>query len=234
MARCKENSNTFVKVPLELDVSGDLTIKLVEKMKVACDRAELLGSDAIFTINLIGCTDEEYRKSVTSTADVHLINKWEKCLRRIENLDSIVIAATDYNIGGLGLAIMLIADYRFIATDRYATLSDEVGNVMPGMLLFRLVQQVGIARVRKLVLFGKQISSTELKSIGLIDEVTPRLTESVELFLKEISPLKNHGVATRRRLLLEATSTCFEDALGTHLAACDLSNRAIDNFKSKS
>jgi len=213
--------NNLVQVSVELNVSGTLSMPLIEELNSACDMAEDISTNSIFLIRLIGCSNEAHANSKCSDVDVYLINKWEKALRRIEKLDSTIVTVTDSHLGGLGLAVILTSDYRIIAQNLKIALSDSSGNIMPGMLLYRLVHQLGSAKLRNFVLFGRELTSTEAKDINLIDEISCNTEKSVENFINSLDLQKIFDLAVRRRLLLEASSVSYEDALGTYLAACD-------------
>ena len=221
----------IVKVTVSLDVSGELSPFLIEELNRACDKAEDIGPNAVFLIRLVGCSDDVHVNSKLLDLDVYLVSKWEKTLRRIENLDSIIITLANSHLGGLGLAVMLTGDYRIIDPDLNIALADSSGNIMPGMLLYRLVHQLGSAKLRKLVLFGCKLTSTQAQDINLIDEISCDIENSVEDFIKSLVPENTFDLAIRRRLLLEASSVSYEDALGTYLAACDRQLRQRKSIK---
>jgi isomerase DpgB len=89
------------------------------------------------------------------------------------------------------------------------------------MGLYRLANQAGAAAVRRAVLLGVPLTATEALGLGLIDEVAadPAAAAAAARTLLGASPASD--LAIRRRLLLDATTTSYEDALGRHLAACD-------------
>jgi isomerase DpgB len=93
------------------------------------------------------------------------------------------------------------------------------------MSLYRLCQQVGAARARQVLLWSSTITAATAIEIGLIDQID----DAVDRATHRILSLRRPGaeMAVRRRLVLEATSTPYEDALGTQLAACDRELRRI-------
>jgi isomerase DpgB len=74
------------------------------------------------------------------------------------------------------------------------------------------------------VLRGAEIAADRALAIALVDEVTDRADDVdavVNAAVASLSQVSGVELAVRRRLLIEAPTTSFEDALGTHLAACD-------------
>ena len=57
--------------------------------------------------------------------------------------------------------------------------------------------------------------------LGLLDATESDLDTALGQFVGDLSRHPRAELAIRRRLLLEAPSTSYEEALGTHLAACD-------------
>jgi isomerase DpgB len=95
------------------------------------------------------------------------------------------------------------------------------------MSLYRLVHHIGSAKARQLVLWGREIAVERCVELGLIDQVSEDLHEAVRATIRDLALQPGSELAIRRRLLLEATSSPFEDALGTHLAACDRELRRL-------
>jgi isomerase DpgB len=85
------------------------------------------------------------------------------------------------------------------------------------------------------VLFGRPVDAAEALEIGLVDEVAcagpsaeRALDEAVRLAVGSAGP----ELAIRRRLLMDASTTEYEDSLGAHLSACSrtlsLGPRAVE------
>jgi isomerase DpgB len=112
------------------------------------------------------------------------------------------LLATDYRVAGEGLRLLVPADR---------------DGAWPGMAVYRLANQVGVAGARRSVLFGTPIAAAEALALRLVDEVVPDPAAR----LAELAGSLGTRPAILRRLMLDATTTSFEDALGSHLAACD-------------
>ncbi|MFD0634911.1 enoyl-CoA hydratase/isomerase family protein [Catenulispora yoronensis] len=102
---------------------------------------------------------------------IHQVSKWEQALRRLERLPTPIVALTQGVLNGPGMEAMLVADYRIATQDMVVDLSQADGTLWPGMAVHRLAQQIGVARARRLVLFGLPIGAEEALEIGLVDEL---------------------------------------------------------------
>jgi isomerase DpgB len=98
------------------------------------------------------------------------------------------------------------------------------------MIIHRLVQQIGITRCRQLLIGRQKLTLQYALHIGLIDEISDDINR-VNLIIPELSPLSNKEFAIRRQLMLEAVTTTFEEALGSHLAACDRELRRLSRLQ---
>jgi isomerase DpgB len=96
----------------------------------------------------------------------------------------------------------------------------------------RMATQRGVAQVRRLALFRVEIGAERAAGLGLVDEVGADVMALAREALVILGGVSGRELAIRRRLLLDATTTSYEDALGSHLAACDravrLAQRGLD------
>ncbi|GAA2354010.1 enoyl-CoA-hydratase DpgB [Streptomyces violaceusniger] len=155
------------------------------------------------------------------------VNRWERAIRRLERLDTVVITAARGTCGGPLLDLLLAADFRIGAPGLKLVLPVNDGHFWPGMSLYRLVQHLGLPRARRLVLWGTDISLTEAMDLGLIDEVSDDLPETVRTAVALRGRLSDPETRIRRHLLQEAATAEYDDALGVHLAACDRELRRL-------
>ena len=84
--------------------------------------------------------------------------------------------------------------------------------------MHRLVQQVGVGVARRLVLLPDELGADRLLQAGVLDQVVDDLDTAVIALQGRVA---GSEPAIRRRLLLDAATVAFEEALGAHLAACD-------------
>ncbi|MFH9354570.1 enoyl-CoA-hydratase DpgB [Kitasatospora sp. NPDC017646] len=199
--------------------------ELTARVGEACDQAEARTDGAVVVLRLHGASTDgrEWPGDVT----VRLVNRWERALRRLERLDTVVIAAASGPCQGPALDLLLTADYRIGAADLQLVLPVNDGHFWPGMSVYRLVQHLGMARARQIVLWGTDISAPKAAELGLIDAVTDHLEGLLPAEVVLAGRVSDKETAIRRRLLLEAGTVDFDEALGTHLAACDRELRRL-------
>ncbi|MET0264837.1 MAG: enoyl-CoA-hydratase DpgB [Duganella sp.] len=207
-------------VRLELDVSGSLDKSLVDSINGACDSVEDAGAGATLLVLLNGRRDAG-AGSAGGALDVTLVNQWERALRRIERLNAVTIAALSGACNDLGVAVMLTTDYRIAAEDVSLSLCSRDGGILPGMVLHRLANQIGVTWSRRFALLGMPLDAPLASSLGLVDETSGDAELAAGAFLKTLCPTIAGDLSVRRRLLLDASSLSYDDGLGTHLAACD-------------
>jgi isomerase DpgB len=157
----------------------------------------------------------------THGLDVALVSKWERSLRRLERLGVMTLAVASGDCGGLALDALLATDYRIATPDLRLALSIDGDALWPGMAIFRLTQQGGSARLRRMILSGGHLDAYEAVQLGLVDEVTDDLDKALQAVTELVNPLSGPELAIRRQLMFDAETSSFEDALGRHLAACD-------------
>lgn len=188
----------------------------------ACDAAGSAGK-SVLMLYLDG--DASSRPSPAETPDaqdnVHTVNQWERLVRRIERTTACTIAVASGSWNGLGLSLLLACDYRCAYPDLQLTLRSPSGMLLPGMDLYRLVQQIGVASSRRLVLFGANIEATRALELQLVDSVSIDAAALAEVHARSLDEASITDLALRRQLMLEAASAGYDQALGGHLAACD-------------
>ncbi|MGX1914096.1 enoyl-CoA-hydratase DpgB [Streptomyces phaeochromogenes] len=155
------------------------------------------------------------------------VNRWERAVRRLERLDTVNITVAQGTCGGPVLDLLLAADFRIGTPDLTLVLPVNDGHFWPGMSLYRLVQHLGLARARRIVLWGTDIPLDDATGLGLIDQVSDDLPEAVHTAVVLCGRLSDREIRIRRRLLEEAASAEYDDALGAHLAACDRELRRL-------
>ncbi|MEC4016319.1 enoyl-CoA-hydratase DpgB [Streptomyces sp. H27-D2] len=203
---------------LEIDGGEPLSDASVKAVGELCDRAEDRSGSGVVTVYVTGAPVGAW----TSSLDVMLVSKWERALRRLECLPVATIAVADGDCGGTALDAFLAADIRVaILGTRLLIPRDGSSATWPGMAGYRLVQLAGAARIRRAVLFGLPIEAPDALALGIADELVGDPAQAVAAAAGLVSGLSGKQLAIQRRLLFDATSTSFEDALGPHLAACD-------------
>ncbi|WP_406212787.1 enoyl-CoA-hydratase DpgB [Streptomyces decoyicus] len=198
--------------------SEQLSMQLVEDLNVACDAAEEAAGREPLVLHL-GGTDPERTES--AEVDVHVVNKWERALRRVERIGAVTIALARGTCTGAALEALLCCDHRIAAPGTTFALPVLGATPWPGMALHRLTTQLGIARARQLSLLVPQLDTDRAVELGLVDELTDDPDAALATLLSRVGEVAPAELAIRRRLLLDAAATGFDEALGAHLAACD-------------
>jgi isomerase DpgB len=203
---------------LRVDGGRPLSAETVAEFGAGCGRVEDGDTSGLVVIYLSGVPGPE----CSSSLSVALVSKWERAMRRLERLPAVTIAVAEGDCGGPALDALLAADYRIIPAGAKLVVPVVAGATWPGMALYRLARQAaGAAQARRAALFGTPIAAAEALAMGLIDEVADNVTSSAEKAMQVVAAAGGAELAIRRQLVLEAPATTFEDALGTHLAACD-------------
>lgn len=214
-------------VEFELPLDGTQTMEdLTGSLNTLCGRAEDLEDECIVVLRLTG-PESGPSTLWPGAVGVQLVNRWERAVRRLERLPAITIAVVQGTCGGPALELLLASDYRIGSPDLRVLLPVNDGQFWPGMAMYRLVHQVGAARSRQLVLWGHEIAADRCLHVGLVDDINSDIDETVAAARVLLGRQPGAEVAIRRQLLLEATSTTFDEALGTHLAACDRELRRL-------
>ncbi|MEU1166732.1 enoyl-CoA-hydratase DpgB [Streptomyces sp. NPDC005921] len=207
---------------LTVDGRRPPTAVAVKELAALCDRVED-GGAAVTVLRVTGAPDPDW----TDGLDTALVTKWERTLRRFERLPAVTVAVAAGDTGGTALDAFLTADLRLAAPGTRLVLPSDGEATWPGMAVFRLVRLLGAGRARRAVLFGDPIDAEQAIALGLADDLTDDPdTALADLLLRHAG----HGgteLAVRRQLLLDAATTPFEDALGSHLAACDRALRRL-------
>lgn len=198
---------------------GSPSAELVAELGRACDLAED-ARGAVIVLRVRGGAGAR-----RAEPDIHLFTQWERVVRRLEKAPAVTIAVAEGPCGWFETGVLLAADYRIARHDVALSLRDAAERVVPGMGVHRLATQLGAARARRLVLFAQQLSADEALALGLLDEIVDEPEPATAAAAETLAQLDAADLAVRRRLLLEASSRSFEDALGTHLAARERSVR---------
>ncbi|MFD9726096.1 enoyl-CoA-hydratase DpgB [Streptomyces sp. NPDC059072] len=214
-----------------LTVGGNerLTPELVSRVAAAVAQAEsadggvvllLLGGDA-------APTAQDPADFPSSGTGIHLVNTWERVLRRLENTGRPTLAVVEGDCTGPALEALLIADYRLAAPDARLRLAGAEDGAWPGTAVHRLANQIGTARARRLLLLRPWLSAAEAAAGELVDETagsTQEIRERAAALAGVLAALPGQEWSIRRRLLFDS-GLSYEEALGAHLAACDRSLR---------
>lgn len=200
-----------------IDGGLPLSAAIVGELDAFIDRAEVAPEEAVPVLAVSGAPTGQTDEAPA----IGLVNKWERVLRRLERLGRPTVAVVTEDCGGIAVEALLATDLRVASTGARLHLPMGPGGVWPGMGLYRLANQVGFARVRRSILFGSPISAAAALASDLVDEVADDVAAATAAAVAKLTNAIGPDVAVRRQLMLDATTTTFEEALGRHLAACD-------------
>ncbi|MEV3872967.1 enoyl-CoA-hydratase DpgB [Streptomyces sp. NPDC049906] len=202
---------------VKIDGTAPLTTASVAALVDVCDQVEDRPGTGPVIVRTAGSPGPDW----TAGLDVALVTKWERALRRLERLPAPTVAVASGDTGGPALDAFLAADVRLATPDTRLLVVTDGEATWPGMAAYRLVQQLGTARARRAVLFGAPVPAEDALDLGLLDEVTDDPDTVLTDLTRLAARLTGKEFAIRRQLLFDAATTAFEDALGSHLAACD-------------
>jgi isomerase DpgB len=202
---------------LRFDGAQPLTSEAIHAVRSVCDMAESRGGGGVLPVHVWGAPPG----LGADDPDVALVTKWERVLRRLERIAMTTVALASGDCGGLALDALLTTDLRIAAPNTRLLVSVRDGATWPGMAAYRLASQAGVAGARRAILFGEPIEVREAVSLGLVHEVTDSPMEALASLTEALAGFSGKELAIRRQLMLSAATSSFEDALGSHLAACD-------------
>lgn len=217
-----QETTTTTVIEATFDVAGVLSKDFVAQINSLCDQAEDAGVGCILRINLEGRLPDEVRHDdAPHLIDVNLVNHWERALRRLERVPGVTVAVLTGDVGGLGLALLLCTDYRIIGETTLLRLSHPGQPQLPGMVLHRLSNQLGVVLSRRMALLDRHLSAQEALRHGFVDDVCNQPGVAAASLMQDLHRQDLTHASMQRRLILEAPAVSYEDALGSHLAACD-------------
>lgn len=152
-------------------------------------------------------------------APTGIVSLWERTLRRIEMADCVIVYVSDGDVYEHSFDLLLIADFRILSRGSKIGFGAGIGANAPGMSLYRLANQIGQAQARRMSLAGRVLGADDAYGLGLADLICDGEAEAVDRAVAEFSGRSSSEVAVRRRLLLEAHTIEYDDAVGAYWAA---------------
>ena len=213
---------------LVIDCARPLSQELITGLNELCERVEDAPGETFVLLRLRASRPDGGQDTAAEPGSwpgegvgIHLVNRWERALRRLERLGAVTVAVAEGRCGGPALEALLATDHRLGTSETTIELPTTNGEFWPGMAVHRLAGQLGLVRARRLVLFGAALTAAEAVQAGLLDEIVPDPAAGLAAARELSARVTGSEHALRRRLLLEAATTGYEEALGAHLAACD-------------
>lgn len=210
---------------LQLEITGtEPLVELTNKLNTLCQKVEEQKTSLIVLRIISGTV-----KAIPWPGQVSIqeINRWERALRRLERAQAAVIAVVDNMASGSAFELLLVCDYRIASPNFRLELPVNNGQIWPSMAIHRLVNQVGVARSRRLIMSHTDIGVQRALDMGLIDDIHENTESALQIVISRLNANAGAEIAIRRQLILETASTTFEDAVGTYLASCDRELRRL-------
>jgi isomerase DpgB len=208
-----EQNDTVLRIDGRLPISAATT----EAVLRLCDRAEDRSETGLLVAYVSGAPGEGW----TGDLSVGLLTKWERALRRLERLGLATVAVAAGDCGGTALDVLLATDIRIAEPGVRLLLPVDAEATWPGMSLYRLARQGGVRGVRRAALLGTPIEAADAVALGLLDTVVGEPGATLAELTARAGTITGKELAIRRQLMQDADRTSFEEALGSHLAACD-------------
>ena len=187
-------------------------------------------------------TDREHQRQQSDTARLRSAKLGWRIMEEWERLDQITIAAVNgFAVGG-GVSLAMACDFRIAAAGARLWIP-EVRLGVPYMWgsITRLINLVGMAKAKELVMTCAELTAEEALAVGLVNQVVPleKLHEATLAFAHKI--LNKPPMALRRtKEFFKALSTnragdiTYADAhLGLATFASEDMREAVTAFKEK-
>jgi isomerase DpgB len=211
---------TSPTIRLDIDGNAPLSDALTGSVDALLNEAEDLGDTALVFIHVRSACNGAARQSWPGPASVQSVSKWERAVRRLERTSVTTAVLAEHHCSSLALDLWLAVDLRLASTDLQLRLCAPGEDSWPGMSLYRLAQQIGHARTRRLLLVP-ELSAAEAVALDIADHAVCGLTDGLAYAERVLAQAPLGDLAVRRRLLQDTLTGSFDDALGLHLAACD-------------
>lgn len=219
---------------LNAAIHGERTLRqLTETVNLLCDQVQERTERAERTVVVLRFAEVTACREWPGDVSIQDVNRWERALRRLERLPAVTIAVAHGTCGGPTLDLWLTADLRIGSADLNLLLPVNDGLLWPGMALYRLVQNIGLAQARRLVLWGGELTGQAAADLGLLDELCADPDEAARTATVLAGRVSDREHEVRRQLLREATTAEFDDAVGVHLSACDRELRRLHEVRTR-
>jgi isomerase DpgB len=211
---------------LVLHVNGGQPVSpaAVEAVLEICERAEDGYGGGLLTAYVSGVPHPGWSQGIS----VGLLTKWERAVRRLERLGLITVSVAAGNCGGTALDVLLATDVRIAVAGARLVVPVSGGATWPSMALYRLARQGATSGLRKAALLGTPIDAERAVAAGLLDAVVDEPDGILAEIAAAAATITGKELAIRRQLMLDAAERSFEEALGSHLAACDRALRRAE------
>ena len=194
------------------DARNALTWDMYDALVEACDKAEAAADVRVLIIRgaggafAAGTDISQFADFEDGNAGVAYERRLDAVVDRIERVTLATIAEVDGPAVGGGCAIAMACDLR-LCSDRAAfgvPVSRTLGNCLSISNLARMVDLIGPARTKELLLTGRLIDAREALAAGLATSVSPadRLAGDVFEMATTIAGRKRSTIVATKKTLL--------------------------------
>lgn len=131
-------------------------------------------------------------------------------MRKLDEMDQITIAAINGAMYGAGFATAMACDFRIMADNATACLPEtQRGMFFTAGCTGRLVNLVGPAKAKELIMLGEVINAEESLKIGLVNKVVPSdlLMEQVQKMILQLEKSPFLPIKITKRIVNTSIST---------------------------
>ncbi|AKK67741.1 enoyl-CoA-hydratase DpgB [Xanthomonas translucens] len=211
-------------VHLDIDAASALNDEQIQRLTDACDEVEDAATPAILILHLRGTAKPPAAACWPGAVSLDLVNRWEKAMRRFERLDGLSLAWIENACSAGMLDLLLAVDQRIAApTASICVHSGEAA--WPSMAMRRMSTRLGMGAARAVFLFQTQLCCARMAQLGVVDQVSDDGQGAIVAWLASLAGVDVQVLPSRRLLLLEGAAHSYEQAVGQHLAACDVELR---------
>jgi enoyl-CoA hydratase/carnithine racemase len=152
----------------------------------------------------------------------------------LRDTEKIVVAVLHGHVIGAGVLLSLYADLRLAADDTVFRLPEiDVGSTMLGGGYRTLVETIGAARAKELLLLGEAIDAGEAERLSLIHRKVPRekLEETLQAYVEKLSHKPAHTLKLIKKGMVHASDHGFNEMLLREVLDAALNHSSLSSQK---
>lgn len=213
-----------------------LSMRAIDQLDAALDRIE--AHDGLRLVEITGAGERAFSaggdvREWSALAPGEMARRWirngNRVFTRLAALDQPVVCLLNGDALGGGLELALAADTRVAVDGIRIGAPEPVLGAVPGWLgCQRLVETIGPARARQMVLFGRTLTAEQALDWGLVDTVVPRedLEAEADRLAEAVLARAPLALAASKRLLRAAQGQEVIESLYEFASARCLSSAA--------
>lgn len=189
------------------DNNNSINSLLMDEMNSALDLVENDSEIRIVVLegqNGVFCTGMDF-KEISNIDDINIkdreaqekyTSRYFQTLKRFTQSPKVVVSKVDGRVNAGGVGLVAASDY-VVATERSSfSLSEALFGLLPAMVIPFLIRRVGFQKAYLMTMTTQQISAQRGYEVGLVDELSEDLDETIRRFLVRIGRIKETTVLT--------------------------------------